>query len=147
MSEVMMGEQHFNWNDGATPDRGQSPLGVESRLMERNVESGDRTLSVLMHLWPFFFAFVPGLGVFAIGLPLIGWLVRKDRSRFVDDHGREIMNVVITWIIILLSCVLVITIPFVLVWAVFQIVCAVIGAIAAGRSEYYRYPMIIRILG
>lgn len=97
-----------------------------------------------MHLSPLAFVWI---GPFALAIPLVLWLVRKDESAFADDHGRETVNFLISFV--LLHLVLAITIIGLLaipvLWIVW-IVGMVRGAVAAGRAEYFRYPMTIRFL-
>ena len=76
------------------------------------------------------------------------WLVRKDHSAFNDDHGREIVNVMLSGVVFgLLSAPIVVLgwIAFA-AWMVAMIVNMIRAAIAAGNNEYFRYPMIIRFL-
>jgi uncharacterized Tic20 family protein len=36
------------------------------------------------------------LTAIAFAIPLVMWLVKKDKSSFIDDHGREALNFQIT---------------------------------------------------
>jgi uncharacterized protein len=84
---------------------------------------------------------------------LILWLVKRDASPFVDDHGKEAVNFQISILIYLL-----LTLPLGLLtcsigWfvlpvaiAVLDIVGTVRGSQAAARGEYYRYPACIRLI-
>jgi len=117
---------------------------ADGRLREDGVTDSDRNFSVVMHLSPLAFIWI---GPFALAVPLIMWLVRKDESRFVNDHGREIVNFMIS--LCVLHVITALTIVGLLAWPVLWVVAVVgmiRGSIAAGRSEYYRYPMTIRLL-
>jgi uncharacterized protein len=75
-------------------------------------------------------------------IPLILWLIYKDKSKFIDEHGKEALNFDITvLIIVLVTCCLgsVIMGPL-------AIVFHVLAAMAASRGESYRYPMTIRFI-
>ncbi|GAB3690290.1 DUF4870 domain-containing protein [Spirosoma flavus] len=110
-------------------------------------ESDERMWAMLAHL-----VALPG-SFFLIGTvlgPLIIWQIYKDKSAYVDYHGKESVNFQITMalaaaISILLMFVL---IGFVLitivgiVWVVFT----VIAGIKANNGEYYRYPLTIRFI-
>ena len=79
--------------------------------------------------------------------PLILWLIRKDQSSFVDDHGREMLNALLSFV--LYHIVAVITIIGMVALPVLYIVGVVNlvrGAVAAGRGELFRYPITIRFL-
>ena len=86
--------------------------------------------------------------------PVVLWLIRKDQSRFVDDHGREMTNVLINSAIITVSAAifslpiitLVITIPALAIWYVVIVISQIRAAIAASKGEYFRYPMVVRFL-
>ena len=82
--------------------------------------------------------------------PLVIWLVFKDRSSYVDYHGKEALNFQITvtlamiasGILILLLIGIFLLIAVVLLTLVFSIM----GAIKANNGEYYEYPFTIRFI-
>lgn len=83
-------------------------------------------------------------------VPLIIWLSQRDRSDFVADHAREALNFhlsLLLWTLIGLALSFV-CVGFVILAAVpiVMIVCGVLAAIAAGRGEYYRYPVTFRFV-
>ena len=68
-------------------------------------------------------------------------------SVFNDDHGRETTNFLISFAI--WHLVLAVTVVGLFLWPVIWVIGginAVRGAIAAGRGEYFRYPMTLRFL-
>ena len=103
----------------------------------------DRNFGIAIHLSPLVaFVFAPVLLA-----PLILWLIRKDQSSFVDDHGREMLNALLSFV--LYHIVAVITIIGMVALPVLYIVGVVNlvrGAVAAGRGELFRYPITIRFL-
>ena len=103
----------------------------------------DRNYGIAMHLSPLAgFVFGP-----AILAPLVLWLVRKDESAFVDDHGREMVNVILSFVLYhFLAVITVIGIIALPVLYIVGIVNVIRGAVAAGRGEYFRYPMTLRFL-
>jgi uncharacterized Tic20 family protein len=122
-----------------TPAPGPGPAGP---LREQALGDTDRNFAIAMHLTPLAgFAFF--LFVFT---PVVLWLIRKDKSAFVDDHGREVVNMLLTMIIFAFATVTIIAVPFVLIWVVVMLVNLIRGAIAASNGEYFRYPMIIRFI-
>lgn len=103
----------------------------------------DRHFGVGIHLSPLV-ALVFGPLILA---PLVLWLIRKDQSLFVDDHGREMINALISFVIY--NVVAVVTVIGVIALPVLYVVGAVNlvrGAVAAGRGDLFRYPMTIRFL-
>ena len=88
-----------------------------------------------------------GLWPLSILAPLILWLTRRKSSSFNDDHGREVMNFVLSFA--LWHFVTALTVVGLVLWPVLWIVAIVgniRGAIAAGNSEFFRYPMTVRFL-
>ena len=107
------------------------------------ISDTDRHFGVGIHLSPLA-AFVIGPLILA---PLVLWLIGRDKSGFVDDHGREMINAPISFFIY--NLVLVITIVGIIALPVLYIVGVVNlirGAVAASRGDFFRYPMTIRFL-
>ena len=117
-----------------------APSGNLRSLGERD---GDRFTLVLAQLWPFLGIVTGTLPVLWIAV-LVYWAVRKESSPLVDDQGREICNTLIT--LLLLVLVPVIGWAVALFWIPVWLVNTVRAAIANGRSEYFRYPMVLRIV-
>lgn len=83
-------------------------------------------------------------------LTFLLWYTWRDRSAFVDVHGREALNYQINFYIwttffALLACIY-IGIPFLMLLALIDITIPVIAAVKAGRGEVFRYPAIIRLV-
>lgn len=82
--------------------------------------------------------------------PLVIWLLKKDQSSYIDYHGREYFNFLISYAVYtLISGILMVLLfgmllmPIVVVMA---FVFTVVGAIKAYEGEQYRIPFIFRIL-
>lgn len=99
----------------------------------------DRVVSALMHLWPILF---PVLAPFCLLVPLVLWLPFRARSPLIDDHGREVMNVILT--LVMLVCVPCIGWLALVIWVPVWLVSLVRAAVSAGSSELFRYPMVLR---
>ncbi len=120
--------------------------------LEEELTRGDRNIAVLCHL-----SAIAGF-VFPFGnviAPLIIWLMKREESLFIDDHGKEAVNFQISvWIYLIASGILVliaIGIPLlsaVILFAVilFAIVAVITAAVRASRGQEYRYPLAIRLL-
>ncbi len=115
----------------------------QGRLCDQTVGGNDRNYGIFMHLSPLAgFIFAP-----AILAPLLLWLLQKDRSGFVDDHGREAVNAVLSFVVYHIAAfITVIGIIALPVLYIIAIVSIIRGAIAASRGEYFRYPMTLRFI-
>jgi uncharacterized Tic20 family protein len=89
-------------------------------------------------------------GLLGFVIPLVIWLINKDKSKFVDRHGKEVINFQLTLLIVhlcnvalVLCFVGIITLPATLV---FSIVMHIQGSTAANRGEEFRYPLCIRFI-
>ncbi len=115
-----------------------------SRLRAGGLTDSERNFALAMHLTP-----LAGL-IFALFVitPLILWLVRKDQSAYNDDHGREVLNMLLSGLIFTIGLILIPIIGWLAlaIWYVITVVNMVRGGIAASNGEYFRYPMIIRFL-
>lgn len=110
-------------------------------------ESDARMWAMLTHL-----SALPG-SFFVIGsvvAPLVIWQIQKDKSAFVDYHGKEALNFQITIALATAASFLLmfVLIGFVLIWAVgiVWLIFTIIAAIKANNGEYYRYPITIRFI-
>lgn len=126
------------------PPAGPSPGAPAGpgRLYDPGVSSSDRNYCMVIHLSPFLLLL--GLGPFALLIPLVLWLVRKDESPFIDDHGREVVNFGLTFLLV--SFLLFWTIIIPIVYFVIGVVNLIRGSIASSRGEFFRYPMTIRFI-
>jgi uncharacterized Tic20 family protein len=134
----------------AVPAAGADPAPIgplpRSRVRQRSLTESERNFSIAIHLSP--------LAGFAFGLffftPIVLWLIRRNESEFNDDHGREMTNAIISFVIYNfvagIMVLLVIGIPALIALWVIAIVNMIRGAVAAGRGEYFRYPMTIRFI-
>lgn len=86
----------------------------------------------------------------SIILPLILWLVWRDKDPYIDKMGCEAVNFQLSMLIYyIISFVLMfILIGFVLIFAtmIFHLVFIIIGAVQTSNGNDYRYPMIIRFI-
>lgn len=110
-------------------------------------ESDARMWAMLIHL-----SALTGLftGIGSLLAPIIIWQIQKDKSAYIDYHGKEAVNFQIT--IALAACVsfllMLALIGFVLIWivGVVWLVFTIIAAVKANNGEYYRYPLTIRFI-
>ncbi len=127
----------------------EPPINAQGRAYDPDVTSDEQTYAMFMHLSLLGYLII---NIFAIAIPIVMWVIKKDESPFLDDHGREALNFQITLVIF---SILIVPIGLVTCGAGFFLyiplyILALIGmifaAIAANRGEFYRYPMTIRFL-
>lgn len=107
----------------------------------------EKTWGLFAHLSAFSGIIIP----FGMVLgPLVVWLVGKDKSPFIDHHGKEALNFGITAAIAMAISALLILVLIGLVLlpivAVGWIVLVIMATIKASNHEEYRYPLSIRFI-
>ncbi len=119
---------------------------ASGRLQERGLNASDRSVAMWMHL-SVLLAFLV-IGPFAGIAPLVLWLARRGTSHFDDDHGREVVNMSITGLILFGVVAVTAGLGMILLvpWAIVALIGIIRGAIAANNGEYFRYPMTIRFI-
>ncbi|MHA7814547.1 MAG: DUF4870 domain-containing protein [Phycisphaerales bacterium] len=138
----------------ATYDQHRAPpVNARGRAYDPDVTDDERTYALLMHLSLLAHMIITLL---AFGIPLIMWLVKKEDSPFLDDHGREAVNFQISlliWSIIFTVAsipISIVTCGVGFVIAFVPTIVAIVGmiqaSIAANRGEFYRYPMTFRFV-
>lgn len=103
------------------------------------------TFCMLMHLSQFANFLVPFAGLV---LPIVMWATNKEKHPIVDQHGKVILNWMISALIyFIISGIL--TMIFIgvlgmLAVAICGIVFAIIGAVKANEGKVWVYPLSIR---
>jgi uncharacterized protein len=101
----------------------------------------DTTWAAMAHILGIFFSFIP---------PLVVLLARGKSSAFVRDQAVEALNfqitVLLAYIVSAILILLVIGLFMIFFVGVASIILAIIGGIAAGRGEAYRYPVNLRMI-
>ncbi|PZE29957.1 DUF4870 domain-containing protein [Curtobacterium sp. MCBD17_028] len=100
-----------------------------------------RLWATLVHVGGIFFQFV---------VPLVGYLVLRDRGPFVREHTRVALNFHITMAIAyavgVITSWLGIGVLILFAVAVIQVVFGVIAAVRANAGQFYRYPLSIEFI-
>jgi uncharacterized protein len=131
----------------------ETPTGT-SLSQAATLTKDDRTMGMLCHLTALVGLAIP-LG--SILGPLIVWLTQKDKSEFIDYHGKESLNFHLTVAIMLAACGLFfflffifligfLALPVMFVIGVYAFVMTIISAVKANEGIRYRYPMTIRFI-
>ena len=112
--------------------------GTVARYGAGMTTNDQRTYALFMHLGSLFVGFL---------VPLVMWLIKKDESPFIDDHGRSLMN----WNISLIIYSVVSIIMFLVIIGIFMLlglillhlIFSILGAVAANKGDAFKYPMSI----
>ncbi len=100
------------------------------------------TWCLLIHLSQFCGYLLPFAGLV---VPIILWQIRKNEAEIIDQHGKVVVNWIITeiiyFVISFILVFLIIGIPLLLALIVASIAFPIIGAIKANNGEVWRYPM------
>ena len=129
-----------------------SPDDGAWRVAHPDVRDDERTYALLIHLSLLAYLVFPLLVV----IPLVMWLVRREQSAFIDDHGKEAVNFHLSLVLYTATAIgiTIVTcgigfflIPIVAIGSyVLGVIGMVMAAMAANRGEFYRYPMCMRLI-
>ncbi|MBD3109803.1 DUF4870 domain-containing protein [Bacillus sp. AGMB 02131] len=82
--------------------------------------------------------------------PLIIWIIKKDQSSFVDYHGRQYFNFIISYFIysVIAGILTLVFIGMIIlpILGIAAFVFTIIAAVKAYEGSEYRIPFIFRIL-
>ncbi|XZE18059.1 DUF4870 domain-containing protein [Pirellulaceae bacterium SH449] len=106
-----------------------------------------RTWAMLLHLSVFLGYVIPFGGLIA---PILIWQLKKDEFPDLDQHGKMVLNFLISMLIYgLVAFVL----TFVLIGIfvalglmVMGVVYPIVGAIKANNGEFWKYPLILQLV-
>lgn len=103
--------------------------------------SDERLFSMLIYVISLFF---PVLG------PLIIWLIKRDDSDFIDYHGKEYFNFLISFTIygIIAGLLIFVLIGLLLapIVGIVAFILTIIAAVKAYQGDMYRFPFIFRLI-
>ena len=118
------------------------------RFVDESIDDSQRLYAMFLHLSQLLWY---GLGPLSIIVTLVMWLMKKDESPFIDDHGREAMNFTLSIFLytVIAGVLIILVIGALLLPAVmiFQFVVVIMAAVRAHGRSFYRYPMTIRFIG
>ena len=100
-----------------------------------------RLWATLTHIGGIFFNFI---------VPLVAYLVLRDRGGFIREHTRVALNFHITmaiaYLVGSLTSVLGVGVLIVLAAVIVSLIFGIMAAVAANRGEFYRYPLSIEFI-
>ncbi|WP_083393185.1 DUF4870 domain-containing protein [Curtobacterium sp. MMLR14_010] len=120
---------------------GQQPGGPQYQPPQPLTPEDQRLWATLTH--------VGGI-LFTVVVPLVAYLVLRDRGGFVREHTRQALNFHITATIAsaVATATTVLLVGFVLlpIIGVLVVVFGILAAIAANQGRFYRYPLTIEFV-
>ncbi len=103
-----------------------------------------RQWAMILHLSQFAGYVVPLAGMIA---PIVIWQTKKDELPGIDEHGKAVVNWIISsiiyWIICVLLIFVIIGIPMIIVMSLLAIIFPIVGAIKANDGKLWKYPLTI----
>lgn len=107
----------------------------------------DRSYALCLHLSQFLGFVVP---LFGAAMPIVMWLMYKDKNAFIAENGRNVVNWVITNLILLIilipACFILIGIPLLIILFAVDVVFAILGAIKASEGTAWKYPFSLQLI-
>lgn len=101
----------------------------------------ERLIAAAIYIVSFFTAFIG---------PIVIWLLKKDDSPFIDYHGREYLNFLISYAVysIISVVLMLVLIGFILIWVigVLAFIFTIIAAVKAFDGQTYRIPLVFRVI-
>jgi len=111
------------------------------------MDQNTRTWGMLLHLSVLLGYMVPVAGLLA---PILIWQLKKGEMPELDDHGKMVVNFMISMLIYsLISFVLLFVFVGVLCYIalfIMGIVFPIVGGIKANHGELWKYPLVISII-
>ncbi|PTQ89289.1 DUF4870 domain-containing protein [Agitococcus lubricus] len=105
------------------------------------------TFAVLMHLSQFLGVVIPLAGFI---LPIVMWVTTKDSHPLLNEHGKNIINCLLSFLIYTFICYLlmIILVGFVLIaiLGLIYLIFVIIAAAKAGQGIVWRYPLTIQFI-
>ncbi|HLJ84505.1 MAG TPA: DUF4870 domain-containing protein [Candidatus Eremiobacteraceae bacterium] len=141
-------------------------IGGYIEIVDSGIASQDRTWAVVAHLAALTGHLIPFGSL--VG-PLVIWLVKRDESAFVNEHGKEAVNFQLStfcygvlYFAVGLGVVIeagvhsanIAVLPVSLYWVIALgmllwlswTVCVIVGAVTAAGGKPFRYPLSIRFI-
>lgn len=110
-------------------------------------EQQARQWAMFLHLSQLAGYVIPLVGLIA---PIVIWQMKKDEYPILDEHGKAVVNWLISELIYGAICFvlvfIVIGFPMLMVLGILAVVFPIIGGIKANNGELWHYPMAINIL-
>lgn len=127
----------------AVDDTTASPASTKRKLWGMD----EKGYTAMMHISQFAGILIPFAGFI---LPIVMWISGKEDSEMVDEHGKVVINWMISLAIYLVICgvltVIGIGLLGLIALGVLNVIFVIKGAIKANEGVLWPYPMTIKIL-
>lgn len=114
---------------------------IDERGEHMTTTSDERLLAMLIYVTSFFTTIIG---------PILIWLIKRDDSLFIDYHGKEYLNFIISYAVygFIAGLTVFIAIGIVLapLVAILVFIFTIIAAIKAFQGEMYKIPLVFRII-
>lgn len=146
--DVTFRDEPPNYSPPALEDK-QPPVEPPLPPSGPTLTQDEKTWGMVCHLASLAGLVVPAGNV--VG-PIICWLMKKEKSAFVDRHGKESINFQLNLTMYILVSivlgVLTLGIGFILTAAlgVYGVVMPILAGLKANNGEDYQYPYVFRLL-
>lgn len=124
---------------------GQSSALTSTEPQQSLLGMTPSTYTMAIHLSQYSTYVVPFAGVI---IPIALWLHGRDQSEFVDEHGRDLMNFLISYFIYGMICFILcfVLIGFILLafLGLAILILPIFAAIAASQGKSFRYPLTLK---
>jgi hypothetical protein len=118
--------------------------GSASTMSVADTEKDTRLWGMILHLSVLAGHVVPYAGLIA---PIVIWQLKKNELPGIDQHGKNAVNWIISFIIYSVVCILlifvIIGIPMMIILGVLGLIFPIIAGIKANNGEYWKYPLSI----
>lgn len=105
------------------------------------ISNNERMLAMAIYVTSFFTTLIG---------PLLIWLLKKDESPFIDFHGKEYLNFIISFTVysMVSSVLMLVLVGFILlpIIGIMAFVLTIIAAVKAYNGEIYHFPLVFRII-
>jgi uncharacterized protein len=105
------------------------------------------TYCMFIHLSQFCGFIFPLAGMI---VPIVLWVLNKDNSPVIDRHGKNVVNWIITSILIYavltILCFVLIGVPLIIAFGIAHFVFIIIGALKAKDGIVYKYPFALELI-
>jgi uncharacterized Tic20 family protein len=110
-------------------------------------EQQARQWAMFLHLSQLAGYIIPLVGLIA---PIIIWQTKKEEYPILDEHGKAVVNWIISELIYGAICsvllFVVIGFPMLMILGILAVVFPIIGGLKANNGELWHYPMTINII-
>jgi uncharacterized protein len=124
---------------------GKQPVCDNFKQAFSSMSADANMWGMFIHLSQFCGYVVPFAGLI---LPIVLWQIKKNDSEVIDQHGRVVVNWIVTEfilaIVFLLLCFVLIGIPLLVILAIVGVVFPIFGAVKASNGEVWTYPFSFR---